>query len=61
MAEAIAIERLARAEAAERALATAEAALTGRAENAAAVGEPQAGPRPKSLLERWRRYTDTIN
>jgi hypothetical protein len=61
VAEAVATERLARAEAAERALATAEAALGSRSENPVTVSDTQAAPRPKSLLERWRRYTDTIN
>jgi hypothetical protein len=68
VAEAVATERLARAEAAERALATAEAAVA-RARppgGTAGPGGSDAGdagttPRPKSLLERWRRYTDTIN
>jgi len=61
VAEAVAAERLARAEAAERALATAEAALTGRGGNPVTISDTPAAPRPKSLLERWRRYTDTIN
>jgi len=69
LAEAVATERLARAETAERAAAAAEAALasqhppvpgTPRPE-APSVPAPQTEPRPKSLLERWRRYTDTIN
>lgn len=74
VAEAIAAERLARAETAERALSAAEAAVGMLAPSAvhlippafpspATVGEPEpdeAGARPKSLLERWRRYTDSI-
>jgi peptidoglycan hydrolase CwlO-like protein len=65
VAEAVAAERLARAEAAERALATAETALSVRASasggGGAAAASPEPPPRPRSLLERWRRYTDTIN
>lgn len=75
VAEAVAAERLARAETAERALAAAEGALanfghattpaaaassTATAHPTAPADEP-APPRPRSLLERWRRYTDTIN
>jgi hypothetical protein len=75
VAEAVAAERLARADTAERALAAAEAALanlghatavtpaaasTASADTTAPADEP-APPRPRSLLERWRRYTDTIN
>ena len=74
VAEAVAAERLARAETAERALRAAEVALasqTGGVPPAAAApggdtaqppepagGEPR---RPASLRERWRRYTETIN
>ncbi len=77
VAEAVAAERLARAETAERALATAEAALASRAQVGPAapaaplptadgppardVATPAEPVRPRSLLERWRRYTDTIN
>lgn len=69
VAEAIAAERLARAETAERALRSAEMALVGGgspAESPAAAAEPAAAEaaepkRPASLLERWRRYTDTLN
>ena len=78
VAEAVAVERLARAEAAERALATAEAALASASTGSrpARPGDPQAtataagegaapggeaDTRPKSLRERWRRYTETIN
>lgn len=74
VAEAVAVERLARAEAAERALATAEAALAAassrpaRPAEAATSGSGEgadpgadATARPKSLRERWRRYTETIN
>jgi hypothetical protein len=70
VAEAVAAERLARAEAAEHALLAAEAALAGHpsslpadAPPAAAVppAEPEPARRPASLLERWRRYTDTLN
>lgn len=84
VAEAVAAERLFRAETAERALAGAEAALAnlgqaagptrkpasakagartaGDAADGALDSEPAAPPpRPRSLLERWRRYTDTIN
>lgn len=72
VAEAVAAERLARAEAAERALTAAEAGLTagtGRATGGTAAAppaeptadEPAAAPRPRSLIERWRRYTDTLN
>ena len=71
VAEAVAAERLARAETAERALRAAEAALTrsGRPEAAGGrAGEekrvdphPPQERRPASLLERWRRYTETIN
>ena len=74
VAEAVAAERLARAETAERALRAAEAALTARSgptrrpladgddvdagELPAAADPP---PRPATLRERWRRYTETIN
>jgi hypothetical protein len=75
VAEAVAAERLLRAEAAERALAGAEAALahlkTGSQTSRQPLRPGQTGPadepdpprepRPRSLLERWRRYTDTIN
>jgi hypothetical protein len=72
VAEAIAAERLARAEAAEQALLAAEAAFGAGHPSSlpadvpapsgvpAATEEP-APRRPASLLERWRRYTDTIN
>ena len=70
VAEAVAVERLARAESAERALRAAEIALT-RAGDApvrpASTGDPAvtqapgAPPRPATLRERWRRYTETIN
>ena len=69
VAEAIAAERLARAEAAEHALLAAEAALAGHP-SALPADAPRAMPapveeaaprRPASLLERWRRYTDTLN
>jgi len=70
VAEAIAIERLARAEAAERALRAAEAALAPLPDD---LGSMTSGPtaggdaevpaerRPATLRERWRRYTETIN
>ena len=69
VAEAVAAERLARAETAERALKAAEAVLATRGTPvpqagdpaAAAAATPAAERRPASLLERWRRYTDTIN
>jgi len=73
VAEAVAVERLARAETAERALRTAEAAVGGRSAAQPAPRPPgdvhdlPPGPaaetpkRPASLVERWRRYTDTIN
>jgi hypothetical protein len=70
VAEAVAAERLARAEAAEHALLAAEAALAGHPSSLPADGpraapapaeEPAAPRRPASLLERWRRYTDTLN
>jgi len=69
VAEAIAAERLARAETAEHALRAAEAALAGHpsalpADAAAIYAVPGPAPEPKrpaSLLERWRRYTDTLN
>ena len=70
VAEAIAAERLARAESAERALRAAEAVLTkggdapvGRAttNDPAVTQAPGAPPRPATLRERWRRYTETIN
>lgn len=70
-AEAIAAERLARAETAERALRTAEAALERLHPPTVAVSSPpapatetagEAKPSgPKSWLDRWRRYTDSIN
>lgn len=69
VAEAIAAERLARAETAERALRAAETALSRGAETGpstaltAPLPDPPPVPvkRPASLLERWRRYTDTLN
>ncbi len=73
LAEAVAAERLARAESAERALSTAEAALhrldppdmpVSRATRPVAdvTEDPKADQTvaPKSWLERWRRYTDSI-
>ena len=69
VAEAVASERLARAETAERALRAAESALAARSARPAArpaeVGgyddQPADQPRPATLRERWRRYTETIN
>ena len=73
VAEAVALERLTRAETAERALAAAEAALRavgGGTPTAPAGGgsEPEAeqaaerpAPPPRSLRERWRRYVESIN
>jgi len=70
VAEAIAVERLARAESAERTLRAAEAALAKggdarpRPSGANASRAPQAPAeptRPATLRERWRRYTETIN
>ena len=68
VAEAVAAERLARAETAEHALRAAEAALAGHPSTLPADGPAvQAAPapveprRPASLLERWRRYTETLN
>ncbi len=70
VAEAIAAERLARAESAERALRAAEIALTkgggapvrpAGTDDPAVAQAPGAPPRPATLRERWRRYTETIN
>jgi hypothetical protein len=68
VAEAVAAERLARAETAEHALRAAEAALAGHpsalpadAPGVHAAPPPAEPKRPTSLLERWRRYTDTLN
>jgi len=62
VAEAVAAERLARAEAAEHALLTAEAALAGHPSALPPDAAPAVPPRrPASLLERWRRYTDTLD
>ena len=72
VAEAIAAERLARAEAAEQALLAAENAFAAGHPSSlpADVATPSAAPahaedsaprRPASLRERWRRYTDTLN
>jgi hypothetical protein len=67
VAEAVAAERLARAETAEHALRAAEAARAGHPSSLPAGPALQAEPapaeprRPASLLERWRRYTDTLN
>ena len=66
VAEAVAAERLARAETAERALRAAEAALAAAGDRSGRErpSDPVAPPaerRPASLLERWRRYTETIN
>ena len=72
VAEAVAAERLARAEAAEQALLAAEAAFAagqpsslpadlGARSTAPAPEDDSAPRRPASLLERWRRYTDTLN
>ena len=82
VAEAIAAERLARAENAELALRALRAAEAGQARGTTPApppvgagpagasepeihgGEPPAPAEPKrpaSLLERWRRYTETIN
>ena len=66
VAEAVAAERLARAETAEHALRAAEAALAGHPSSLpAAPAEAEPAPaeprRPASLRERWRRYTETLN
>jgi len=70
VAEAIAAERLARAEAAERAVRGGQAAVPGPAGIGPPTGitsplpDPPPPPterRPASLLERWRRYTDSLN
>lgn len=69
VAEAIATERLARAETAERALRSAEASLSVPTNDGLPTGvisplpDPPPAPakRPASLIERWRRYTDTLN
>jgi hypothetical protein len=68
VAEAVAAERLARAETAEHALRAAEAARAGHPSSlpvdrpaVEAVPAPAEPRRPASLLERWRRYTDTLN
>lgn len=70
VAEAIATERLARAEAAERALRGGQPAVHGPAPVGPPPGvtsplpDPPPPPterRPGSLLERWRRYTDSLN
>jgi hypothetical protein len=72
VAEAVALERLARAEAAERALRTAEQALAARPTpqgtqpvdpdpGLGTTTPPAEQPRPATLRERWRRYTETIN
>ena len=68
VAEAVAAERLARAETAEHALRAAEAALAGHPSSLPvdgpavhAVPEPAEPRRPASLRERWRRYTETLN
>jgi hypothetical protein len=71
VAEAIAVERLARAESAERALRAAEVALakggdarprpSGKDEATRAAQASAEPPRPATLRERWRRYTETIN
>lgn len=75
VAEAVAGERLARAEIAERALRATEAALTptstppARRPAPARVLDDRTGaddtevepPRAATLRERWRRYTETIN
>lgn len=62
VAEAVAAERLARAETAERAVRAAEAALAKPGAADPPVAQEAPGPRrPGSLIERWRRYTETIN
>jgi hypothetical protein len=74
IAEAVAVERLARAETAERALRAAEAALSAGPRGGARPADlrlddlpPPEGPvaaepaRPATLRERWRRYIETIN
>jgi hypothetical protein len=64
VAEAVAAERLARAETAEHALRTA-VALPPPPEDFEALPppDPAAAPakRPASLIERWRRYTDSLS
>ena len=67
VAEAVAAERLTRAETAERALRAAETAPPPATASAGeetvepAPAQPAERRRPASLLERWRRYTDSLN
>jgi len=68
VAEAVAVERLARAETAERALRASESVHPAPPDAAAQptdltgpLPDPPAPKRPASLMERWRRYTDTLN
>ena len=75
IAEAVSVERLARAETAEMALQAARSALQvgGPAAPVAVAAEPTAGtgaqdvgepvppPPPVSLRERWRRYIESVN
>jgi hypothetical protein len=62
VAEAVAAERLARAETAEQALRAGPAAPPPPPADFDALPPPDAPPkRPASLIERWRRYTDSLS
>lgn len=73
IAEAVAVERLARAETAEKALEAARSALRVGEPAAASPAPPKPGAGPqdagepalplagRSLRERWRRYIDSVN
>lgn len=62
VAEAVAAERLARAETAERALRAGPPAPPPPPADLGALPPPDAAPRrPASLIERWRRYTDSLS
>jgi hypothetical protein len=64
VAEAVAAERLARAETAEHALRAAAAPPPPPDDfEALPPPDPAAAPakRPASLIERWRRYTDSLS
>lgn len=61
VAEAVSAERLARAETAERALEAIRTRPSADLAGAPERADAQAGPPPRSMRERWRRYIESVN